>query len=59
MLIIKKRICYQMDFAISTDHGVEMKESEKTEKYLDFARELKKTQLIMKVMVIPICGWCM
>ena len=31
-----------MDFAVPTDHRVELKESEKKDKYLDFARELKK-----------------
>ena len=32
-----------MDFAIPEDHRVKLKESEKRDKYLDFARELKKT----------------
>ena len=41
-----------MDFAISADHRVKMKESEKRDKYLDFARELKKL-CNMKVIVIP------
>ena len=31
-----------MDFAVSVYHRVKLKESEKTDKYLDFARELKK-----------------
>ena len=31
-----------MDFAISADRMVKMKESEKRDKYLDLARELKK-----------------
>ena len=30
-----------MDFAIPTDHRVKIKESEKTDKYLNFTRELK------------------
>ena len=31
-----------MDFAVLTDHKVKLKESEKKDKYLDLARELKK-----------------
>ena len=30
-----------MDFAVSADHRVKLKESEETDKYLDLARELK------------------
>ena len=32
-----------MDFAILADHKVKLKESEKRDKYLDLAREMKKT----------------
>ena len=39
----KKRTCQIVDFAISTEHGVKLTESEKKEKYTDLARELKKT----------------
>ena len=42
-----------MDFGILTDHIVELKESEKRDKYLDLARELKQLRN-MKVMVIPV-----
>ena len=42
-----------MDFAIPTDHWVKLKESEKRDKYLDLARELKKLWN-MKVTVQPI-----
>ena len=42
-----------MDFAVSTDHKVKLKESEKKDKYLDLARELKKLWN-MKVTFIPI-----
>ena len=31
-----------MDFAVPADHKVKMKESEKLDKYFDFARELKR-----------------
>ena len=41
-----------MDFAVSADHRVKLKESEK-KKYLDLARELKKLWN-MKVTFIPI-----
>ena len=39
----KKRTCQIVNFAIPTDHRVKLKESEKRDKYLDLARELKKT----------------
>ena len=39
---IKKRTCKTLDFAVSADHWVKLKESEKKDKYLDLAMELKK-----------------
>ena len=42
-----------MDFAVPTDHRVKLKGSEKKDKYLDLARELKKLWNI-KVTVIQI-----
>ena len=42
-----------MDFAVLADHGIKLKESEKKDKYLDLARELKKLWN-MKVTIIPI-----
>ena len=42
-----------MDFTVSADNRVKLKERGKNDKYLDFAREVK-TLLNMKVMVIPI-----
>ena len=32
-----------MDFSVPTDHEVKLKESEKKDKYMDLARELKTT----------------
>ena len=32
-----------MDFAVTADHKIKLKESEKKDKYLDLVRELKKT----------------
>ena len=32
-----------LDFALSADHRIKLKECEKKDKYLDLARELKKT----------------
>ena len=48
-----KRTCKIMDFAVPVDHRVKLKESEKKDKYLDLARELKKLWN-MKVTFIPI-----
>ena len=39
----KKRTCKIVDFAIPADHRIKLKESGKKDKYLDLARELKKT----------------
>ena len=38
----KKRTCQLADFTILANHRVKIKESEKRDKYLDLARELKR-----------------
>ena len=38
----KKKTCQIVDFAIPADHRIKLKESEKRDKYLDLAWELKK-----------------
>ena len=42
-----------MDFAVPADHGIKLKERDKSDKPLDLVRQLKKLWN-MKVMVIPI-----
>ena len=49
----KKGICRIVDFAFPTNHRVQLKESEKRDKNLDLARELKKLWN-MKVTFLPI-----
>ena len=49
----KKRTCKIVDFAVPADHRIKQKESEKKDKYLDLARELKKLWN-MQVKIIPI-----
>ena len=49
----KKRICRIVDFTVSVDHRVKLKENEKKNKLVDFTRELKKLW-DMKVTFIPI-----
>ena len=49
----KKRTCKIVDFADPADHRIKLKECEKKDKYLDFARELKKLWN-MQVTIIPI-----
>ncbi len=49
----KKRTCKIVDFAVPADHRIKLKECEKNDKYLDFAREFKKLWN-MKVTIIPI-----
>ena len=39
----KKGTCRTMDLAILVDDRVKLKETEKTDKYADLSRELKKT----------------
>ena len=44
-----------MDLAVPADHKLKLKESEKKDKYLDLARDLKKKKLCyMQVTFIPI-----
>ena len=49
----KMKICKVVDFAVPAGHRIKLKESEKRDKYLDLARELKKLWN-MKVTIIPI-----
>ena len=37
----KKRICYLVDFALSADYRVKVKEGKKLDKYPDLTRKLK------------------
>ena len=53
----KKRICKIVDFAVSADHRIKLKECEKRNKYLDLARELKKTIEYEGDNYIN-CDWC-
>ncbi len=53
LIIIKKRICKIVDFAVPADYRVKLKEREKKDKYLDLVRELK-TLWNMKVTFIQI-----
>ena len=39
----KKITCKIVDFAVPADHRIKLRECEKKDKYLDLARELKKT----------------
>ena len=42
VITIKKRTCRIVDIAVSADHWVKLKEREKRDRYLDFAREPEK-----------------
>ena len=46
-------ICKIVDFAVPADHRINLNESEKKDKYLNLARELKKLGN-MKVTIVPI-----
>ena len=49
----KMRICKIVDLAVPADHRINLKESEKKDKYLDLTRAIK-TLWNMKVMIVPI-----
>ena len=55
LIIINKktRISKIVDFAVPADHRINLKESEKKDKYLDLTREIKKLWN-MKVTIVPI-----
>ena len=53
----RKRICKIVDFAVPADHRINLKESEKKDKYLDLARELKKT-VEHESNDCANCDWC-
>ena len=53
IIINRKRTCRIVDFTVPADHEVKLKETEKNDKYLDLARELKKLWN-MKMTIIPI-----
>ena len=42
----KERNCRILDFAVSVNYRVKLKESEKKDKYLDLARETKNKQTV-------------
>ena len=48
----KKRICKIVDFAVPAGYRINLKESEKNDKYLDLDRELKNLWN-MKVTIVP------
>ena len=54
----KKRICKIVNFAVPADHRVKIKESEKKNKYLDLASQLKKTTQEHENDVYTNCNWC-
>ena len=53
----KKRICRIVDFDVLADHRVKLKECKKNDKYLDLARELKKT-VEHENGCYNNCNWC-
>ena len=53
IIIIIKRNCKIVDFAVPVDHRIKLKESEKKDKYFDLAREMNMLWN-MKVTIVPI-----
>ena len=52
----KKRTCKIVDFAVPADHRMNLKECEKRDKYLDFARELKKLWNMLVTIISIVIG---
>ena len=50
----EKKTCKFVDFAVPADHRIKLKECEKKDKYLNFARELKRKLWNMQMIMIPI-----
>ena len=53
----KKRTWKIVDFAVPADHRIKLKECEKKDKFLDLARELKKT-MEHEGDHYTNCNWC-
>ena len=52
----KRRTCKIVDFPVPVDHRVKLKESEKKDKYLDLARELKKLWNMKVTFILIVIG---
>ena len=52
----KKRTCKIVDFAVSADHRIKLKECEKKDKYLDLAKELKKLWNMQVTIILIVIG---
>ena len=53
---LKKRPCRIVDFTLPADHSIKLKESEKRNKYLALARELKKTMKLENEVIPVVIG---
>ena len=53
---IIKRTCQIVDFSVPSDHRVKLKKSEKKDKNLDLARELKKKKTLWNISCNQ-CSW--
>ena len=54
--LINHKTCHLVDFNVSVVHRVKIKEREKTNKYLDLARELKIMWYVCVTMIAVIVG---
>ena len=54
----RKRSCKIVDFAVPANHRINLKESEKKDKYLDLARELNKKAVEHESNDCANCDWC-
>ena len=52
----KKRTCKIVNFAVLADHRIKLKECEKKDKYLDFARKLKKLWNMQMTIILIVIG---
>ena len=59
MLISKKKTCHQVNFSVQADNRVKIIDSEKRDKYLDFARELRKlwNNIVTVIQIVVVALW--
>ena len=56
VIVSKNKTCLIVEFAVSADHGVKLKQREKRYMYRDLARELKKMWNIKAIMLAVVIG---
>ena len=56
IIIIRRRTCKIVDFAVPADHRIKLKECEKRDMYLDLVRKLKKLWNMQVTIILIVIG---